>query len=45
MIKKSSKKKKRKLSIYKIVGLLLFLVSIILCVMVTMLNILPSKYY
>ena len=45
MSKKSSKKKKRKLSIYKIVGLLLFLVSIILCVMVTMLNILPSKYY
>lgn len=38
-------KSKRKLSIHKIAGLILFLFSIILCTLITMLNILPSKYY
>lgn len=38
-------KKKRKLSIYKIIGLLLFVFSIVLCTMVGMLDILPTKYF
>ncbi len=45
MKKKNIKKKKRKFSIYKMTGLLLFCVSIIFCVVMTMLDILPSKYY
>lgn len=45
MRKKSNKRKKRKLSIYKLCGLFVFLLSIILCIMVTILNVLPSKYY
>lgn len=45
MRKKHSKKKKRKLSVYKIVGLLLFCISIVFCIMMTTLDILPFKYY
>ena len=44
-MKKSSKKRKRKISIFKIVGLLLFIISIILCIMVKSLDILPEKYF
>lgn len=45
IMKKGSKKKKRKLSIYKIIGLVLFVVSIVLIIMISMLGILPTKYY
>ena len=44
-MKKSSKKKKRKLSIYKIAGLFLLIMSLVLCIMAKVLDVLPSKYY
>lgn len=45
MKKKISKKKKRKLSIYKIVGLILLLVSLIVCFFIKKLDILPTRYF
>ena len=45
MKKKSSKKRKRKISIYKLVGLCLFIMSCILLVMAKILDILPAKYF
>ena len=44
MRKKSSNKKKRKFSIYKSAGLILFIVSLILFVMLKKLDVLPVKY-
>ena len=44
MKKKSSNKKKRKFSIYKSVGLILFIVSLVLFVMLKKFDILPLKY-
>lgn len=45
MRKKNKKNKKRKVSIYKISGLLLLCVSTIFCIVMTLLDILPLKYY
>ena len=44
-MKKKSSKKKRKISIYKIIGIMLWLVSIVVCIMLNMLNVLPIKFY
>ena len=44
-MKKKSSKKKRKISIHKIIGMMLWLVSIVVCIMLNMLNVLPFKFY
>ena len=45
MKNKRVSKKKRKLSLHKIIGIILFIFSIVLCVMVSLLDILPMKFY
>ena len=45
MKKKSSKKRKRKLSIYKLAGLGLLIMSFVVCIMAKMLDVLPAKYF
>lgn len=45
MKNKKVNKKKRKISLHRIIGIILLIFSIVLCVMVSLLDILPTKYY
>ena len=45
MGKRKGNRKKRKLSFYKIVGILLFIVSLIFGIFASLMDVLPTKYY